>query len=222
MKKLAGLFALLVLVVVPAVAQDAPPQDAPSQSAPPAAAPDTSQNQNAEKKPKPLRYTPKYEISAGFAHRSYYISGGPKIGMNGWYGSFDYNWKRWLGFMGEAQGVYKALDINQNASLYTILGGPQVYPFKHRKLTPFGHFLYGEGYFRTATGAYGGFPSGVSSDFSHAWEVGGGLDVNVWRHWSVRAIQFDYGSTHFFSSSGTTGQGSYRVSFGVVYYFGEK
>lgn len=220
MKKLAGLFALLVLVVVPAVAQDAPPQEAPSQSTPPQAAPETSPN--TEKKPKPLLYTPKYEISGGFSHRSYYIASGPKIGMNGWYGSLDYNWKRWLGFELEGQGVYTSLDVNQNASLYTLLVGPQIYPFKHHKLTPFGHFFYGGGYFRKTTAAFGGFPSGVSTDFSKAWEGGGGLDVNVRRHWTVRAIQFDYGSTHFFSGSGTPGQGSYRVSVGIVYHLGQR
>ena len=34
---------------------------------------------------------------------------------------------------------------------------------------------------------------------------------------------FDYGSTHFgTNSNGTGGQGSYRVSIGVVYYLGKR
>ena len=72
-------------------------------------------------------------------------------------------------------------------------------------------------------GPYGGFGSSTTTYFSHAWEGGGGLDVHIKPHWSVRGM-LDYGSTHFHagSSSGTTGQGSYRVAVGIVYYIGER
>ncbi|MGC2330557.1 MAG: hypothetical protein WA581_03820 [Candidatus Acidiferrales bacterium] len=226
MKKFAGLFVLLVLVVVPAVAQDAPSQDSPSQSTSSSSSQTTpDENQKPEKKPS-SQFSPKYEISAGYAHRSYYTAGSAKIGMNGWVGSFDYNWRTWLGFEGEIQGVYKTIYYVDAAtampSIYTIMAGPQLFPFRHHKYTPFGHVLFGEGYYRQAFGPYGGFGSSETDYFSHAWEAGGGLDVHIKPHWSVRGM-FDYGSTHFgSSSSGSTGQGSYRFSVGMVYYFGKK
>jgi hypothetical protein len=233
MRKVAGLFALMLLVAIGAVAQDAPPQDntppqdTSSQSSSSSSQTAPEENQKPEKKPSSL-FSPKYEISGGYAHRSFYTTGYPKIGMNGWYGSFDYNWRSWLGFQGEAQGMYKTITspaaATEMPSLYTLMAGPEIFPFKHHKLTPFGHFLYGEGYYRDAFGAYGGIGSAVNTYFSHAWEGGGGLDVHIKPHWSVRG-GFDYGSTHFTASSSSggsgssVGQGSIRFSFGFVYYF---
>jgi len=231
MKKFAGLFVLLLLVAGSAVAQDAPSQDSPSQSTSSSSSSQTTpdENQKPEKKTSSL-FSPKYEISVGYDHRSFYVTGYPKIGMNGWVGSFDYNWKQWLGFEAEAQGLYKTITsqaaATETPSLYTAMAGPQIFPFRHHKVTPFGHFLYGEGYYRDAFGPYGGVGSAVNTYFSHAWEGGGGLDVHIKPHWSVRGM-FDYGSTHFTasgsSSSGSSaGQGGYRFSIGMVYYFGER
>ncbi|HUA01883.1 MAG TPA: hypothetical protein VMB02_16220 [Candidatus Aquilonibacter sp.] len=228
MKKFAGIFILLVLTAIPAVAQDAPSQDTPPQDsgAQPSQQPAPEAGQ-AEKKPKVIeRYSPRYEVSAGFDHRPYTVNGGPHVGMNGWYGSFDYNWKTWLGFVGEAQGVYTTLHPIQagveKPSMYLAMAGPQFYPLRHHFVTPFGHFLYGGGYYREMIGTYSGFPSVVVTDTTRAWELGGGLDVRIHHtHWSVRAIQFDYGNTNFKKLS-DKGQGSYRVSFGVVYSWGER
>jgi opacity protein-like surface antigen len=228
MKKFAGLFVLLVLVAVPAVAQDAPSQGAPPQDS---SSQSTSSSQTApeagqqsEKKPISTRFTPEYEISAGFDHRSFGPTGASRVGMNGWYGSFDYNWKRWLGFEGELQGVYTTQHPLQGGverpSIYTAMAGPQIFPFGHHKLSPFGHFLYGEGYYRETIGPYSPFGSTVVTAFSQAWEAGGGLDYHIKPRWSIRGM-FDYGSTHF-SSSGTGGQSSYRLAVGMVHYFGEK
>jgi opacity protein-like surface antigen len=240
MKKFAWVFALLVLMAVPVVAQDAPP----SQETPPSqgTSQSTSSSQTTppegtekpEKKKVSTLFSPKYEIAAGFSHRSYYSTGYASIGMNGWFGSFDYDWKSWIGFAGEAQGVYARQTPLQggpeNISLYTIMAGPQIYPFRHHKFTPFGHVLYGEGYYRDAIGPSSPFGSNLYTAFSHAWEVGAGLDIHIKPNWSVRAVQFDYGSTHFVisngiggsSGSGSTGQGSYRVSVGLVYSFGKR
>jgi hypothetical protein len=82
--------------------------------------------------------------------------------------------------------------------------------------------LYGAGYYRENTSPYGGFGSATKTDLSRAWEGGGGLDLNLRKHWGIRLVQFDYGSTHFFSGSGAPSQSSYRVSVGVVYRFGER
>ena len=84
MKKFAGLFVLFLLVVVPVVAQDAPPQDTPPQDTSQSSSSSSSQttpeeNQKPEKKVSTL-FSPKYEISAGYSHRSFYTTGVPKVG----------------------------------------------------------------------------------------------------------------------------------------------
>ncbi|MFY9691504.1 MAG: hypothetical protein WA369_09350 [Candidatus Acidiferrales bacterium] len=231
MRKLAGLFVLLVLCGVVARAQDAPPADAPSQdSSSQSTSSSSSDTTTPDETKKPVKkstaFSPKYEISAGFDHRSFGTAGAPKTGMNGWDGSFDYNWKRWLGFEGEIQGVYATTSSTQAAtemqSLYTALAGPVFFPFGHHKLSPFGHFLYGEGYYRQSFGPYGGIGSDLKTFYSQAWQGGGGLDVHIKPQLSVRGM-FDYGSTHFgANSNGTGGQGSYRISVGIVYYIGSR
>ncbi|HEX4075785.1 MAG TPA: hypothetical protein VHX49_10330 [Candidatus Acidoferrales bacterium] len=238
MRKLAGLFVLLVLCGVGVRAQDAPPpaetpsQDSTSQSTS-SASTETTPDETKKPVKKSTLFSPKYDLSAGYSHRSFGSTGAPRIGMNGWYASLDYNWKRWLGFAGEIQGVYSTQYPLQagveKPSVYTALVGPQIYPFKHHKLTPFAHFLYGGAYFREPIGPYPPFSSRVLTAGAQAWELGGGLDLHIKPNWSVRAVQFDYGSTHFSvnnaaggGSNGSTSQSSYRISVGIVYYIGKR
>jgi len=217
MKKLVVLFGLLALFIMPVAAQDSttPPQD---------------QAPNAPTEPtEPVRVkhtypTPKAEISAGFTYRTFYEPG-TTIDMRGGFASYDYNFFRWLGLEGELVGVRGTLKIPMmppdGVDIFTALAGPKIYPLGHRKLTPFGHFLYGEGINTTAIPAFGGYGGNTAAVFVRAWQVGGGLDYNRWTHWGIRLIQFDYGSAKFLGN-GVQGQGSKRVSFGVVYRFGEK
>jgi len=230
MRKLAGLFVLLVLCGVAARAQDTPPADTGSQdSASQSSSSSTPSDTNADETKKPVKkssaFSPKYEISVGYDHRSYGPAGSPRIGMSGWVGSFDYDWKRWLGFEGELQGVYATQRPLQGGvekpSLYTVMGGPQIFPFRHHKISPFGHILYGEGYYQISVGPYGGVGSKTSSYFSHALEGGGGIDVKFKENWAIRGM-FDYGTTRFYASSGTSSDSSYRISVGLVYYLGRK
>lgn len=232
MKKFAGLFVLWVLVVAPAMAQDSssqdtPPQDTSSQSTSSSSQTTPDENQKPEKKKVSTLFSPRYEISAGYDHRSFGPAGTPRYGMTGWVGSFDYDWKSWLGFEGEVQGVYATRYPPpgqggvEKPSIYTIMGGPQIFPFRHHKVSPFGHFLYGEGYNRVTVGPYSSFGSSTTTAFSHALEGGGGLDLKFKENWAVRGM-FDYGSTRFYTSSGTSSDSSYRISVGLVYYLGRK
>jgi hypothetical protein len=218
MKKLVALFGLLALFVVPVVAQES--STAPQDQAPTAPAAPTE-----PVKVKHTYPTPKYEISGGFTYRTYYGPNASTIGMKGGYASFDYNFFRWLGLEGEVVGVSGALKIPQlpadDIKIFTALAGPKIYPFGHRKITPFGHFLYGAGINTTAVPAFSGYGGNTSAVAVRAWEVGGGLDYNRWTHWGIRVIQFDYGVAKFLGNS-IPNQSSRRVSFGIVYRFGEK
>ena len=218
MKKLVGLFGLLALFVVPVVAQDS--STAPQDQAPTAPAAPTE-----PVKVKRTYPTPKYEISGGFTYRTYYGPSASTIGMKGGFASFDYNFFRWLGLEGEVVGVSGALKIpnlpTDDIEIFTALAGPKIYPLGHRKITPFGHFLYGAGINTTAVPAFSGYGGNTSAVAVQAWEAGGGLDYNRWTHWGIRLIQFDYGVAKFLGNS-IPNQSSRRVSFGIVYRFGEK
>ena len=160
MKKLVGLFGLLALFVVPVVAQDS--STAPQDQAPTAPAAPTE-----PVKVKRTYPTPKYEISGGFTYRTYYGPNASTIGMKGGYASFDYNFFRWLGLEGEVVGVTGAIKIPNlpadDIRIFTALAGPKIYPLGHRKITPFGHFLYGAGINTTAIPAFSGYPGNSSA-----------------------------------------------------------
>jgi hypothetical protein len=219
MKKLAGLLLLTALFVLPAMAQDNTQTPQPEQS--PAAPGD----ENPPAKVKRVWPTPKGEISGGFAYRSFYALNGSTIGMKGAYGSYQYNFFRWLGLAGEvlAVGGTERTNNNPNQSLhtYTGLAGPQIYPLGRHRIDPFGHFMYGVGVLTDSVGAFSGFGGNSSTSAVKAWQVGGGVDLSIKPHWAVRVIQVDYQDAKFFGN-GVPNQGAKRISFGFVYRFGER
>ncbi|MGD0955921.1 MAG: outer membrane beta-barrel protein [Candidatus Acidiferrales bacterium] len=220
MKK-AGLFVLLVLFVLPAVAraqegtQETPPTTPPA--APQAPAQTPAPPVAAE------RHTPEYELSAGYNYRRFYFPDeptAPTLGMNGGYASLDRNFKSWLGAYAEISATYRGRGVYGDSSIYTLLVGPQLYPLRHRKLTPFGHVLFGAGYYRNAVPANGGFGSSVLSATAFAWGGGGGMDLYLKKHLGIRLFEYDYDIAHFYG--GNVDHGSSRISVGIVYRFGER
>jgi len=215
MRRIVALGGLLLLWIAPALAQDssAPMQDQSQQSvqAPVPQAP-------LKKVP---RQTPKYEFSAGFTARSNYQPDGTKPYFSGAYASLDRNIYHWLGAEAEFTGTLKNQGvITGDSQVFTFMLGPTLYPFGHRKVTLFGHALYGLGDERITTGPFAGFGVNTTSTFEKAWEVGGGLDWNRWRHWSIRLVEADFGGASF--TPVKSGGGSLRFSGGVVYRFGHK
>ena len=208
MKHLCAVCCFVLLFMVPASGQTAqtPPTKTPAET-PPA-------------KPLPPPYVPRYELSGGYSYRTFNPTGQARIGLNGGYGSIEYNLLSRIGAAAEVSGGFKNQGLNGDLSIYSVMAGPQVYPFKHRrKLTPFMHFLFGEQFYRNDYPAVGGFPHAVSTDSVFSWEGGGGFDVAYKTHWQIRLIQFDYAPTKFLGSGTKTG---YRASVGIVYRFGEK
>lgn len=218
MKKLVAVFGLLALFVVPVVAQDTESTAPPQQEQPPTAPTEPV-------KPKRVYVTPKYEISAGYAYRSFYNVDGANVGMNGFYGSLDYNFFRWIGIQGEALGVSGTGHITgfppQSIHVITGLFGPKITPFGHRRFTPFGHFLYGAGVDLNSVPAFGDYAGKSGATAVRAWEAGGGLDYDRWQHWGIRLIEIDYESGKFLGPS-FPNQGAHRISVGITYRFGQK
>jgi len=158
------------------------------------------------------------DVSAGYSLRIFKEPSGPREGMNGWYASVDYNIFRWLAVGGEFSGNYRNNGLNGNTRVYTGLFGPRFYPLGHRKITPYGHILVGEGAYWIDYPAFGGFPSESIWYWNKAWEAGGGIDYAWSKKWKIQVVQADFGQTRFFGQ----GQNNYRLSIGFVYTFGQK
>ena len=162
----------------------------------------------------------KFQVSGGYLFDSFGITQNSSLHLNGWYGSLDYNPLRHIGAeLQLSEGIKDQGTLGDN-SFYTFMIGPQIYPFGHRHITVYGHVLLGEGYYRLAYPAFGGFPATVNTDSSVAWQAGAGADVTVKKAWGIRLFEADYGHTGFFGAR--PGQGSIRISFGFVYRFGAK
>jgi Outer membrane protein beta-barrel domain len=212
MRKSCGLFVLLLLYALPALAQENAPTPQGQPEAPP--------QKPSKPKPELLRY----ELSGGYAYRSWATSPKSKIWMNGWYASFDYNLNRYFGLEGEGSGVYHSTgDVTSpvygSTHIYGLLGGLKVYPLGHRKVTAYGHVLYGTSNFTNSIPAYGGAPANSVSASHGTWEAGGGIDLNFKRHWGVRIFQYDFGGADYFHNKNG---GFSRLTAGVVYRWGGK
>src|SRR5262249_20770525 len=80
-----------------------------------------------------------------------------------------------------------------DTTVRTFLFGPRV-SYRHRYVTAFGHVLLGgaNSKLRDEKGT-SGFEE---SNTEFAMAIGGGLDVNVAKHFAIRAAQFDYVPIH--------------------------
>jgi hypothetical protein len=215
MQRLLGLFSLLILFAIPTIAQDT--QAPLAQDAPPPAA----QNNPAPTAPPAPEIVSRTEISGGFMLHRYNEVSGSTITMPGGYGDVEHNIiQRWLGVEIQGAGGVSSYGTLGNLSIYSIMAGPDFYPFGHRKITFFGHVLAGEGFYRDSIPASTGFPAEVRSYNSFAWTAGAGLDLRISTHLAVRLAQFDYTETKFLG--GTVHENDTRISIGIVYHFGKK
>ena len=73
------------------------------------------------------------------------------------------------------------LDTRVNALLF----GPR-FAYRTKRVTAFAHYLIGTANRRVA---YDNVPSVSNTEL--AMGVGGGLDVNITKHFAIRAVQFD-------------------------------
>jgi hypothetical protein len=168
----------------------------------------------------------RFDFSGGGSFRAFtqtQTSDGATIGMPGWYASLDYNIHRFRNHFGleiEGSGNYRNQIVLGPTSVYTLLVGPKIYPFGHHKLTPFGHVLYGAAYYRDGIPAQNPFDYTLRQSSSKAWEAGGGLDLNIRKHWGVRMLQVDYGQTDLYFLGARSTQNNYRASIGINYRFG--
>jgi len=129
--------------------------------------------------------------------------------LNGWRVSMAGNLNRYFGIEGVVSGTYgdfydidgepddPDIDVNARIRNYSYLFGPR-FTARSKVVTGFAHFLLGGS--RTSVSAAASDPNATFSSNAFAWAVGGGLDLNLAKHFAVRPAQFDYGQirTHDF------------------------
>jgi len=133
---------------------------------------------------------------------------------NGGNASVEFDLNNWFGAVGDVAGYYTGnfAGTKKTDTLITFMGGPR-FSLRSGKARLFGEGLFG--------GAHTSVSTFTKNAFSFA--VGGGADVNVSEHFSVRIVEADYVYTKFnvspFFGPNNTKQNSARISTGVVIRF---
>src|SRR5580704_11179201 len=159
----------------------------------------------------------RFEIYGGYDYVRFNInsnvSGQPPsqtFNGNGGGGQFIYNVNNWLGVLGDVGGVWATNSTTAGAAI-PYLFGPRA-NFGHGMITPFAQVLLGG--VATSSGIVN---SGWQSHF--AMTAGGGLDVKVSQHFSIRPVQAEYFLTKIPDGLNNR-QNNFRFSGGVVFRFG--
>jgi hypothetical protein len=133
---------------------------------------------------------------------------------NGGGGQFEYNINHWLGAVGDVAGFVATSSGNgafAGAGL-TYLFGPRV-NFRRGKIAPFAQVLFGG--IRTTDG----IAQSTGTENNFAMSAGGGLDLKLSKHVSVRPAQAEYFMTKIPDGLNNR-QNNFRFSAGVVFRFG--
>jgi opacity protein-like surface antigen len=170
--------------------------------------------------------TPRTEAFAGYSYIR--MSDLGTASVNGGSASVAFDPTRWLGLVGDFGG-YAGTKNGLNGTMFTYLFGPRVM-LRRGRITLFAQALFGGAHTsadpppdlgalarpRREDGVAGGGVFASSNTFATA--VGGGVDVGVTEHVSVRAIQAEYLLTEF-NDGVHNRQNSARISAGVVFWF---
>lgn len=154
-----------------------------------------------------------FEISGNYQYVRFNPgSGASGINCQGGSGSGAAYLTASFGVVGEF-GACKVTGLTSGASSHEMdfLFGPRVYFHPHGRVFPFVQGLFGSERFSAGVTGVG---SGSTNAFAMA--LGGGADVTLTRHVTLRALQFDYLYTHF----GGASQNNYRLQSGIVWRIG--
>ena len=132
---------------------------------------------------------------------------------NGGGGQLEYNANHWLGVVGDLGGFIAASSGNGSFAgvAFTYLLGPRV-NFRRGKVTLFAQTLFGG--VRTTDGI--AQSSGTENNF--AMTAGGGIDLKVSRHVSIRPVQAEYFMTKIPDGLNNR-QDNLRVGAGIVFQY---
>jgi hypothetical protein len=131
---------------------------------------------------------------------------------NGGGGELVYNVNKWLGVLGDVSGVWATNAINQGAAIPYLFGPRVSLRHKHGVVRPFVQALLGG--VVTSSGIE---QIGWQNHF--AMTAGGGIDVKVSKHFSIRPVQAEYFLTKIPDGLNNR-QNNFRSSAGIVFRFG--
>jgi hypothetical protein len=167
----------------------------------------------------------KVEIFGGYQYTHVGTDISPVATANGWDANVTYNINKLVGVEGDFTGAYQTvsgsyagLSGNFPGHYYTFAGGPVVSFPAGDKLRPFVHVLFGGARLSTSVSASGITVSGSMNGL--ATLVGGGLDLKLSKHISLRLIQADWVLERFtLAGASLTSSDNIKIATGVAFCF---
>jgi opacity protein-like surface antigen len=164
--------------------------------------------------------SPATNVSAGYSYVNLPSPSSTRIWLNGADVSATADFSRHVGVRADL-GYVRASNVlgsRNHADVLSYLGGPVLYPTRHRHLVTYAHALIGGARLTSAIPSPGGgFFSGFVNKLS--WALGGGAESRVSSSMAVR-VGADFLHTAYFDSSGIIrGQANLRIVGSFVYYF---
>lgn len=128
-------------------------------------------------------------------------------------GELVFNANNWFGVLGDVSGYWATNTANttDHGAAIPYLFGPRI-NIRHGKVTPFVQVLLGG-----VVSSSGIQQAGWQSHFAMA--AGGGIDVRVSRHFSIRPVQAEYFMTKI-PDGLSNRQNNFRLGAGIVFRFG--
>jgi|SRR5215472_3804342 len=154
-----------------------------------------------------------FEVSGNYQYVRFNPGNGASgINCQGGSGVFGAYLTSQVGVIGEFGGC-KVTGLPSGVSSHEMdyLFGPRLHFPSHGRVLPFVQVLFGGE--RLSAGVTG---AGSASSNTFAMTAGGGADVTLSQHVSLRAIQVEYLYTHF----GGASQNNLRIQTGIVWRFG--
>jgi len=159
------------------------------------------------------------DVSAAYSYvNAGAADSGGTFNVHGGSGSVAYNLNNWVGLAADVGGYhFTTLPAGLDSNMYTYLFGPRFSFRNSGRITPFAQVLFGGGRVNASSGGIQAGENGFATAF------GGGVDLPLYRHISLRVLQADYLLTRFPRNNGSTAtQNNIRISTGLVIHFGSR
>jgi opacity protein-like surface antigen len=144
---------------------------------------------------------------------------------NGGSGYLVYNLNRIVGVVADF-GAYRDSGVHgtfNGETTFTYLFGPRFTWRRWQRFTPYTQFLFGGARISADVSNPAGSSASID-DNSFALAAGGGIDIALTRHISIKPVQIEYLMTQASQFVGSSGyvQNGLRYSAGIVFRLGEK
>jgi opacity protein-like surface antigen/outer membrane protein OmpA-like peptidoglycan-associated protein len=186
-------------------------------------------------------YTPRVELFLGYTHFGTSSTdttvGNRMVGLNGGSTSLALNLNRYVGLVADVggydanrlqltgTGTNQPLVVDASGTVYSYLFGPRISFRNSTRVTPFAQALFGGVHASdvTASNCAGSGCTPLTAQSAFAMTAGGGLDIGLSRHFSIRAVQAEYMMTRFsdINTGAGASQNDLRLSSGLVFRFGD-